>query len=153
MSSAARFRTQICSAAVAGALVLGAGISASADEIYADEWNQLHDVALEAMGADQLDGVVGESFEMAWQGIDTPAEEDLTAEQKAELAQLRTGTVIYLYTEDGKPVFGPTAFGGTDDMVSTLSSEQGMASQIQGALLDGMSQSGLISDGFTPPQP
>ena len=153
MSSAERLRTLICSAAAAGALVLSAVSGAAADEIYADQWNELHDVTLQAMGADQLDGVVGESFEFAWQSVDIPAEEDLTPEQKAELEQLRTGNVIYQYAENGDPIYGPTAFGGTDNLVSTLSGDQGIGSQIQGSLLDGMTQAGLISDGFDVPQP
>ena len=156
MSRLTSIRTMLCSG-VALALIGIAG-PAMADDLYAEELNQMHDAALSALGADQLGGVVAQPFESAWQQMDIPSESELTADQKSELQQLRTGEIKYVVEippeerEEGGPttkiVTAPTAFGGLDDMVETLTGGQSglPGSNFQSANVGDLAAGGFVQD-------
>lgn len=156
MSGLTSIRTMLCSG-VALALI-GIGGPALADDIYAEEWNQLHDLTLSALGSDQLGGVVAQPFESQWQQIEIPTTDDLSDEQKSELQQLRTGEIKYEVEippeerEEGGPttkiVTAPTAFGGLDDMVEVLTGgENGLpGSNFQSANVGDLAAGGFMQD-------
>jgi hypothetical protein len=177
MSRLTSMRTMLCGG-VALALIGIAG-PAMADEIYAEEWDQVHDLTLSAIGADQLGGVVAQPFESAWQSMEIPTTDELSDQQKSELQQLKSGDIQYVVEippeerEEGGPttkiVTAPTAFGGLDDMVDILTGESGLpGSSFQSTNVGDLAAGGFIQDnlggmagnsaltdaltGFQPPQ-
>jgi len=155
MSGLNSIRTMLCGG-VALALI-GVGGPAVADEIYAEELNQLHDLTLSALGSDQLGGVVAQPFESAWQQIEIPTTDELSDAQKSELQQLKSGVLKYEVEippeerEEGGPttkiVTAPAPFGGLDNMVEVLTGgESGLpGSNFQSANVGDLS-SGFLQD-------
>jgi hypothetical protein len=138
--------------------LIGIAGPAMADEIYAEEWDQVHDLTLSAIDSDLLGGVVAQPVESAWQSFDVPTTDELSDEQESELQQLRSGDIEYVVAippeeqEEGGPttkiVTAPTAFGGLDDMVEILTGGQSglPSSNFQSTNVGDLATGGFIQD-------
>lgn len=146
----------------AGALVAVAALFAApvaAEEIYPEQWDQLQGLIASAIPEDQLGGVTGQNFEAAWQSIDLPTTEDLSPAQKSELNQIKSGELQYVVEippEDREPggptqkiVTAPTAFGGMDNLITTLAGDGALpvGSQMQSTNIGDLS-GGFMESGF-----
>ena len=157
MSTMARIRTLLGGSMLAAACAAGPAV---ADEDVTDQqWNEFHDVLMQAMGAEQLGDVVAQPYAQAWQQMQPPSQGDMTEAQKAEKEQLESGTLVYLVEipESERVPGGPThrtvttpaPMGGTDDMVMSLAGPDGMGSQIQTALTGGdLAPGNMLSGGM-----
>lgn len=150
-------RRLVWRSAIAAACAVLALPALADEDITEQQWNEFHDALSDALGADQLGGVVAQPYEMLWQEIQPPSENEMTEAQKSEKEQLESGTIVYLVEipENERVPGGPThrtvstpaPKGGTDDMVMSLVGPDGMASQIQSSLIGELSSNAALESG------
>lgn len=142
-----------------GAMIalIGGAAPATADDIYPDEIQQVHDLTFSLLGAEELGGVVAQPIESAWQQIPQSTDQ-LSEPQQREFQQLKSGTIEYLVEippeerEEGGPthkvVTAPAPFGGLDHMVEVLTGEAGFVpgSQMQSTDIGSLSPAGFLQN-------